>query len=281
MSPADAEVQPRAHRAQTWFSALELQQMVLLTEQHDPFIQPRGKITKTWRDITEELHSQQLCLTSNGETIKRKVLQIIANHEHWNPRSQVTAALNENPMIKTTISAKIDAIIGLRDKATSLSEDKKGEEAARKEQLQRLHEADSSDETSSQDSRAGTPSVQSGDSGQPEQAGLGAKAVDTRTGAGTPGPDAGSDAAEAEDQNGQNKENAPKRKRKRDSTEGTAVPRKSRRRRAPADNEVTSILREFKDFMSDERAAREKERKDRMARDQHLIDAVHAVSRDN
>ncbi|RDX41132.1 hypothetical protein OH76DRAFT_1503083 [Lentinus brumalis] len=111
--------------ARVAFSALELQQMVTVTTQHNPYLAPRSRRGETWAAVLRDLQSQGLCLTSSVRTIQNKVKALLEHHRNSNPRSEISKALDRHASIKAQMPALLDRLTGAKQSAAKVAEEQK------------------------------------------------------------------------------------------------------------------------------------------------------------
>lgn len=72
---------PRAHTSRSKSSEKDLERLVRITVEEDPWMKPHGKAAKAWKDILEQLQSEQRFESSSVADIQNKVNALIAWQE--------------------------------------------------------------------------------------------------------------------------------------------------------------------------------------------------------
>ena len=72
---------PHTHTSRSKSSEQDLEWLVRITVEEDPWMKPHGKAAKTWKDIIEQLQSEQCFESSSVTNIQNKVNALIAWQE--------------------------------------------------------------------------------------------------------------------------------------------------------------------------------------------------------
>lgn len=150
-TPAPKEADPRGHFEEPTvgpineaaFTAVEMEQMVAVTIDVNPYLAPHMQKGKRWEEVAKRLRLQDLCMRSTGKTIKNKVEALLKHHEvsvdvsdidpmltalyrrnvkKSNPNSVITKTLRKNPSVEARMPALLDRLTGLKAQAQNVKE---------------------------------------------------------------------------------------------------------------------------------------------------------------